>query len=85
MRGKTLSLYRRTNKGREQLLVKLFSGTHHETQVGCALLCMRALADLQPVLRALACEFELASLAPQPRLISAILEYAILAGSLLSP
>ena len=35
-------------------------------------------------LPALACEFELAGLAPGPRLISAILEYAILAGSLLS-
>ena len=36
-------------------------------------------------LPALACEFEVAGLAPGPRLISAILEYAILAGSLLSP
>ena len=44
-----------------------------------------ALADLQPARRALECEFELAGLAPRPRLISAILEYAILAGSSLSP
>ena len=36
-------------------------------------------------LLALACEFELTGLAPRPRLISAILEYAILAVSLLSP
>ena len=40
---------------------------------------------LSSSLPALACEFELAGLAPGPRLISAILEYAILAGSLLSP
>ena len=39
---------------------------------------------LSSSLPALACEFELAGLAPGPRLISAILEYAILAGSLLS-
>ena len=46
---------------------------------------MRALADLQPVLCDFLSEFELAGLAPQPRLLSAILEYAILAGSLLPP
>ena len=41
--------------------------------------------DLQPARRAPACEFELAGLALGPRLISATPEYAILAGSLLSP
>ena len=39
---------------------------------------------LQPAHCATACEFELTGLAPQPRLLSVILEYAILQGSLLS-
>ena len=46
---------------------------------------VNCLADLQPALLTPAREIELVGLAPGPRLISAILEYAILAGSLLSP
>ena len=46
---------------------------------------VNCLADLQPALLTPAREIELVGLAPGPRLISAILEYAILAGPLLSP
>ena len=46
---------------------------------------MRTPDDLPLASPAPACDFELVGLASGPRLISAILEYAILAGSLLSP